>query len=240
MTHMKLSSACTIHTWMNIAAQQHEKTKGTNTTNTKGHLKCSSLLKGWHQMCIAFGTLEPGIFCLGKGLVPSVHFCRGTWLNLDTPARDVPKSVLALKRFVELEDAQELEQNPQANCKECLDMSAWIWCIDFLHATRHPQKQNKHKYLCKDRYKPGQSLRRLTLLNNYCTTTHSLGEKMLLKYQYCINGFHIYHEFCTHPTTIASRQLQLFFTTSINVIEGSLNRNFRQYGQLKSRCIAQQ
>ena len=29
-------------------------------------------------------------------------------------------------------------------------------------------------------------------------------------------------------------------STSRIIVEGSLNRNFRQYGQLKSRCIAQQ
>ena len=33
--------------------------------------------------------------------------------------------------------------------------------------------------------------------------------------------------------------LDLNFQTTV-MVEGSLNRNFRQYGQLKSRCIAQQ
>ena len=41
---------------------------------------------------------------------------------------------------------------------------------------------------------------------------------------------------------IQDRHLYIVCTYYVyqNLIEGSLNRNFRQYGQLKSRCIAQQ
>ena len=34
--------------------------------------------------------------------------------------------------------------------------------------------------------------------------------------------------------------MELEEACGLSIIEGSLNRNFRQYGQLKSRCIAQQ
>ena len=42
---------------------------------------------------------------------------------------------------------------------------------------------------------------------------------------------------CYKTTTFEDGELA---SVSMLLVEGSLNRNFRQYGELKSRCIAQQ